>query len=193
MPGDWFEKQFTNYPKKYAIMKDRWKTAPFIVECSTDDLPKVERWHLAAISDFSWGKPKSERYVRIGKRLGYRFQLDRLACPSMWRRGEKVDVTSRWSNVGITPLYERFDVRYELLPIVGGAVWSTRSKLDLTKFLPGSSSILDRIAVPATLPRGKYRLRLAILDPTGIRAPLALASVGRDKQGRYPLGTVELK
>jgi hypothetical protein len=193
MPGDWFSKQFTNYPKKLAVMKDRWKTAPFIVECETEDITKVERWHLASISDFSWGKPKDQRFVDIGKRTGYRYELNSVRFPSRWTQGTPVTLEARWSNVGVTPLYERFDVVYELWPEKGERkVWSAKSQLDLTKFLPTQAPQKKVDRLRPTVPPGRYRLTVAVLDPTGYRKPLALAIRGRNPQGRYPLGIVEV-
>lgn len=92
-------------------------------------------------------------------------------------------LTLNWGNVGIAPIYENWQVWFEIRQ---GAtvVWSGQSSFVPKYFLPGTKTVVDTI--------GNFTgdLYLIIKDPTGYRKPLPLANTGRAADGSYKLVTL---
>jgi hypothetical protein len=199
-------------------VNERWKTAPHYVEyietsptSSMVDhsferaLAEVRRWNIAGVanngfnrmSDLSSTGASNARL--IGRLTGYRFVLREVNYPDTLSRGSSFRIDSVWSNIGSTPLYEPFNVTYQLKRN-GSVVWSGKSQLDLEKFLPTvdnsgrdrPSTIADTFTLPQ-LATGSYELSIVILDPAAYRLPLALAVQGRQGDGSYVIGSVTVQ
>jgi hypothetical protein len=214
----WFDDQLTLHPEREALVKERWKTAPLVVEFGGGWLDEdsknfslakaqVKRWHVAALANgnsYNWDEFTNEQkrnFVMTGKRSGYRFVPREFRYPNIVTRGATIRLVSKWSNMGVTPLYERFIVRYELrLKGQNAVAWWGNSGLDLQKFLPTVNSqgtdtpktVTDAFTLQ-TLAPGTYTLSLVILDPTGYRDKLALAIEGRTSSGRYLIGDITIR
>src|SRR5690606_33994029 len=104
---------------------------------------------------------------------------------------------STWRNVGVTPLYEPFDVKFQLRSGANVA-WEGTSSLNLEQFLPydaachpsgtGTEVVNDAFALNGVAP-GTYDVVLIVADPAGYRAPLKLAiQTAPNADGSYPLG-----
>ena len=69
--------------------------------------------------------------------------------------------------------------------------------MDLRGLLPTSGTPLahaDSFTLPTSgLSAGTYTLSVQITDPAGISAPLQLASTGRQADGSYTLGSVNVQ
>jgi hypothetical protein len=85
---------------------------------------------------------------------------------------------SKRLNKGVTPLYERLVVCYELRSTGQTTLaWGRNSSLDLQKLLPTTNPqgidipqpVTDSLALPQTLSPGTYTLSLVSFDPTGYR------------------------
>jgi hypothetical protein len=215
----WFDQQIEENAAKKALIESRWKTAPIIVEFggsfSPDDSKdfslakaQVKRWHIASLANgnsYTWDtltQSQKNNFLLAGKLSGYRFVPREFRYPNVVARGHSVRLISKWSNVGVTPLYERFTVRYELrLKGQSRAAWRGESRLDLQKLLPTITTqgtdvpktVTDLFTFPQSLSPGTYTLSLVVFDPTGYRNKLALAIEGRTSSGRYPIGDVTLR
>lgn len=85
-----------------------------------------------------------------------------------------------WSNSGIAPAYEKWDVWFEIRN--GSSVlWSGKSSFTPTMFLPGRKAIADTI--------GKFsgELYMIVKDPSGYRKPLPLTNKNRNVDGSYKI------
>jgi hypothetical protein len=198
-----------------AAAGERWQTAPVISELcgpspgdgyleNTDR--QVEEFHVAMIGNgnfSSWERfsaREQAHLIRAYKRSGYRFVPEDVTFPSAVRAGSSFSVDAAWSNVGVTPAYNEWDVMFDARdPTTGNVVWQGRSELDLRTLLPTVDSasgksvplaVHDRFLLPSSVPPGEYDLGLTILDADEYYAPLALAIEGRDSSGRYHLGTM---
>ena len=215
----WFDQQIEENATKKSLIESRWKTAPIIVEFggsfNPDDskdfslaMAQVKRWRIASVANgnsYTWdtfNQTQKNNFQMIGKLAGYRFVPREFRYPRSVTRGASINLVSKWSNVGVTPLYERFVVRYELrLKGQSGVVWRGKSGLDLQKLLPTTDSrgtdtpktVTDSFTLPQTLSRGVYTLSLVVFDPTGYRDKLALAIEGRTSTGRYALGEITVR
>ena len=112
--------------------------------------------------------------------------------PSRLAAGSQFAVVSNWSNVGVTPAYNPWDVTLQLRSASGATVWSGTSKLDLEHFLPGTQSTTDTFTLGHVAP-GRYRVVLVVLDPKHYYGPLALAVTHRAFDGSYPIGSVVVR
>lgn len=214
----WFDQQINENQGKKALVESRWKTAPIIVEFGGYFNPndskdfslaksQVTRWHLASLANgnsYTWDtltQTQKNNFLMAGKLAGYRFVPKELRFPSTITRGSTIRLESKWSNKGVTPLYEKFVVRYELRPKgQTNIVWRGNSGLDLQTLLPTvrggidtPKQVSDSFIFPQTLSPGTYTLSLVVYDPTGYRDKLALAIEGRNASGRYSLGNVILR
>jgi hypothetical protein len=61
---------------------------------------------------------------------------------------------------------------------------------DIRQWLPGDSVWENTIPVPWDLKPGKYRLRMALLDPATYRPGIQLAIAGRQSDGWYDMGDI---
>jgi len=125
--------------------------------------------------------------------IGFRYLFTSAAVS---RQDSDLEISIDWLNIGLTPTYDAWQIRFFLEDETGPEVWSGVSQLDLRKVLPvegsppgvvsteGAVSHTDRFAdVPVT-----GRLFLQIVDPVGISAPMALSIQGRTDHGAYSLG-----
>jgi hypothetical protein len=214
----WFDQQIEENPSKKALVESRWKTAPIIVEFGgsfgQDDSKdfslaqaQVKRWHIASVANgnsYTWDtltQTQKNNFVMVGKLAGYRFVPKEFSYPSVVSRNTPVRLVSKWSNKGVTPLYEPFTVRYTLSPKGQTTiVWRGNSTLDLQTLLPTVSggtdtpkTVTDSFTFPQTLAAGTYTLKLVVFDPAGYRSRLALAIEGRSSDGRYPIGDIVIR
>jgi hypothetical protein len=101
--------------------------------------------------------------------------------------GARFNITMGWQNKGAAPLYENWNVIYELINAAGVVVWTGNSVFDPASRLPYDklNSVTDHFLLPASVPKGNYSLYLIVRDPQGYRQPLPLAISGRNTDGSY--------
>jgi hypothetical protein len=192
------------------VARNRWKTAPGIVEyCSGPSFQaaqnQITQYHFAVIGDGGNNIDSFSRYSASDQNLmeqnyktsGYRFVLDSLTTPTQLEGGGGFTVTTKWSNVNVTPAYNPWDIMVQLRSDSGAVAWQGKSQLDLQTLLPTNTSgtdtprtVTDIFHVPATVLEGSYRIAIKIIDPDNYYAPLSLAIEGRQVDGSYILGKV---
>jgi len=77
---------------------------------------------------------------------------------------------------------------YVLALSIGDAVIPLEA--DVRQWLPGDSVYENTVAVPRELKPGKYRVRVALLDPATRKPAIKLAIAGRQDDGWYDLGEI---
>jgi hypothetical protein len=215
----WFDQQIEQNPTKKALVESRWKTAPIIVEFGGNFSPEdskdfslaqaqVKRWHIASVANgnaYNWEtltQSQKDNFLTIGKLAGFRIVPREFRYAGAVSRGSSFRLTSIWCNVGVTPLYEPFVIRYELrLKGQNSISWWGNSTFDLQALLPTIDTqgkdtpkkTTDTFTIPSRLSPGTYTLSMVVYDPTGYRDKLALAIEGRSKTGRYVLGDVTIR
>ena len=199
-------------PVRWNAIKDRWKTALVVSEfCNPryqndpevfeQALIEVERYHVSLVSNantIKWSELSAagkEAFVRLGKTAGYRLVLDELVLPGTILAGSTFDITTRWENTGVAPVYEPWQVAVQLRKAGSDEVaWETTSGIELTTVLPGNvSEQSDRVTVPGNLGQGAYDVVVVVGDPRQTRAPLALALADVQPDGSYRLGSVSVR
>jgi hypothetical protein len=201
-----------NYDVSWPYMRDRWQTAPVITEfCSPTsngmDLSyqtaeeQVVEWHISMVGNGNtedWADLSDEQQNNLqalGKKAGYRYQVNNVSIPSVLDQGQSFRITSGWQNLGVTPHYERVIVKFKLYqPNNGPDVWEGVSGIDLRMVLPGHVyTQVDALQLPNDIPAGSYELYVKVVDPASIRRPLRLAMEGLEQNGSYYLKDVVIR
>jgi hypothetical protein len=122
-----------------------------------------------------------DNYRNASKASGYRLAL----------KGGTVSgstVTLNWSNSGIAPVYENWDV---YLQVRNGStvVWSGMTGFKPKLFQPGTTSVTTTLG---TIPSGSYSVYVIIKDPVGYRQPLPLANKNRQTDGSYKVTDIKI-
>ena len=118
--------------------------------------------------------------------------LQALNIPAVLTVGVPLTITSMWANKG-APLDSRWKVVYQLRKDDTNIGIDLVSETDLSDvLLADASAISDTFGLSSEVEAGSYTLSVLVRDPAGERSPLALAIVGIQPDGSYPLGTVEV-
>ena len=220
-----------------ALIRDRWMTAPVWVErgaCGPTHtslgVRQVEDFHISGIgnqigdrAEDAWSKQGATRqreWRETALRAGFRLIVSKLEVPTTAKLASSMNINLTWENVGVAPLYEPFQVQFELRqPGSSTAIWRTTSSFDLRTLLPANTDIPDELKsklvtspfvardtlnLPSTLKAGPYELWLKAVDASEInprvpnaeryrRKPLWLAHPGRSSDGAYRLGQITLE
>ena len=91
----------------------------------------------------------------------------------------------------MAPVYKRFLLAIRLLSEKRSEVIITDA--DIRSWFPGDNLYDDAIFVPRDMPAGVYQLQIGIVDPQLHKPRVNLAIKGRDSEGWYPLGKIEIK
>jgi len=195
-------------PAKRAVLEDRWKNAPVVVEFISKTRlqtallsEQVGTWHVAAISNGNFG-PWEERSAlerdqlqQAGLLAGHRIGFSRLILPDTLVAGSSFDFVSHWYNDGVTPVYEPY-VAQLCLSRGEKELWRAPLSMRPSALLPTKGSALaftDKLTLPATLPPGEYMLAIRVDSEDGSRGPLTLAvATQRDSRLGYELGSVQV-
>ncbi len=185
------------FSKELAL---RWQYAPLTGEplnnastvlaggnCHFWDLEnEVRRLHISQFNNQNGTGISSlclqDNYRSASKASGYRLQVK---SGSVTNTGNGLIVALNWSNSGIAPVYENWDVWFELRDS-SKVVWSGKSSFHPKLFLPGSQIITDSFPPPS---KNNLSLHLVVRDPTGYRKPLPLANKNRASDGSYLIST----
>lgn len=189
--------------------RSRWQTAPFVTEWCGDTGSQeafeqaardVATYHVATVSSGNIdnvGDPPSEAYVQAIKASGYRIELSALRMNQVLDAGRPFAVVTSWSNVGVTPAYDEWEVTLQLRDRHTGAATDVGvSRLDLRSLLPTQGvpvSVVDTFVVPAKTKPGTYDVAVLVRHASGYLGPLRLAVEGRADDGSYVVGTVRVR
>jgi Domain of unknown function (DUF4832) len=151
-------------------------------------------------------------WARTNKYAGYRYAITSATVPASATPGSVLPITMRWTNFGTAPSYDNWQVVYELRNSENTVVKTVRSALALRNIAaeqnytdtaqdPASASDDDKFSLPTSgLPAGNYKLAAKVVwnehKPNGINTvnypPMTLAQAGRDDDGGYPIGSIQL-
>ena len=167
-------------------------------------LAQALRWHASSVNIKSSAIPPEwkTKFEDFEKRLGYRFILRRLEYPEAAKTGSMMPVHMWWLNAGVAPVYREYWLAVDLRPATasgqsadssgaGGAI--IRVPVDVRKWLPGDAVFDGTLYVPDSLKPGAYTFRVGLLDPRTGRPAIRLAIQGRQSDGWYDLGTVQVR
>ncbi|HTV56232.1 MAG TPA: DUF4832 domain-containing protein, partial [Terriglobia bacterium] len=156
-------------------------------------LDQALRWHVSSVNIKSSAIPPQwkKQFEEFEKRMGYRFILRRLEYPRAVQPGEMMPVSFWFLNAGVAPVYRKYILAVELSSGEGKAVIKTPA--DVRSWLPGDAVFNGTIFVPQTLRPGNYHFRVGLLDPRTERPAIKLAIEGRQPDGWYDLGIIQVE
>ncbi|HET7212198.1 MAG TPA: DUF4832 domain-containing protein, partial [Terriglobia bacterium] len=156
-------------------------------------LAQALRWHASSVNIKSSAIPPQwkQQFEEFEKKMGYRFILRRLEYPKEVRPGEMMPVSMWFLNAGVAPVYRDYILAVELSSPEGKAIIKTPA--DVRKWLPGDAMFDGTLFVPQTLKPGEYHFRVGLLDPRTEQPAIKLAIEGRQPDGWYDLGTIEVQ
>lgn len=120
------------------------------------------------------------------KLMGYRDYLTGGSMPTTVQAGVPFNITLNWRNDGVAPVYQNWNVQFELRNASNQAVWTGTSRMNLRSLLPGTQVITDQLSMNGVA-AGTYSLVMIIRDPNGYRQPFPLGQYGRQSDGSYVL------
>ena len=151
------------------------------------------RWHASTINLKSAPIPEEWRpaFAEFEKRLGYRYSLRRVEYPRQVPVGVPFQLKTLWLNEGVVPTYDQYQVQLEL--VSGQNRGKVLLPIELTQRGPGDWVYEGPVLLPDNLPAGRYDLRIAIVDPATGKPVIQLANEGREEDGWYGIGSIELR
>jgi len=205
--------------KMYELLRDRWKYAPLVGEPMqvapadgyqpySDLLDQVKYLHPVVIrncnvSDGSsstnptsystFNDPQAlENFRKMYSIIGFRYLV---TSATIERKDGALGITLNWLNIGLTPTYDSWQVRFFIKNGSGEETWSGFSTIDLRTVFPDEKTppgeVNEGKAIPhidsfRDVPEGGS-LYMEIIDPDGISPNMALSIKGRTKDGAYLL------
>jgi len=211
-----------------AKVQEVWKTAPIAFEPPAEVSEFVEKnWPLRWIFNYglalhgSYFNGKSgqlpadknfqEELTRFLRRLGYRLVLNELSHPAQAKTGSKLNISSKWQNVGSAPCYQPYRVAYRLTNMSGYQKVIV-SSATVNHWLPGSielftpeffkmpgdlppgpmNEVTDNINLPVDLPAGDYTLSIGVVGVSTEEPMIQLGIAGRNQDGWYSLSKLKV-
>ena len=155
-------------------------------------LTETLRWHVSSLNVKSTAIPPEwqQEFDDFQSKMGYRFALRRIEFEDRVKAGEMLPLKSWWVNEGVAPVYREYRLAFELTS--PGHAARILTAADVRKWLLGDAVFDESLAIPADLPAGAYRLRTALLDLGTGKPAIRLAIDGREADGWYPLGTINV-
>ena len=186
-------------------MEDAWKKAPvtfevcWVMQHWKDNGWDVDyiidqslKWHISSfnaksspVPDEWW--PQVNRWL---KRMGYRYVLRKLTYPAKGKPGTDLKFTSWWENKGVAPCYRPFRLAFRLNGSDEQVILVTDA--DLRLWLPGDNLYDGEVGIPDDAAQGRYDLQIGILDECIDKPKVKLAIEGRQPDGWYNLGKIDV-
>lgn len=203
-----YSEMLDQYPEEVARtgIQDVWKQRPVSLEtCGTPStwlrdgydvnyiLSQALRWHVTSVNVKSSPIPEQWRtqFEDFERRMGYRFILRRLEYPTHVRQGSMMPVHMWWFNAGVAPIYRDYELAMQLRSQNKSVAIPVRA--DVTKWLPGDSVVDESLYIPGDVAPGNYRVRIGLLDPRTGEPAIRLAIQGRQPDGWYDLGSLDVE
>ena len=215
----WMPFFFENNNSKFngIVFKDslmaRWKIAPIMGEPSAADvgggggsdgpvpyydLPRQVRfYHATSFGNGNYGgynvsgNAQIRDSVRMASKLsGYRLTPSGGTMTDVIASNSPFSITVNWKNIGVAPVYDNWNIWYELRDATEKVIWSDKSSFKLRLFLPATTATahVDNFTLPAISGSG-LKLVMIIKDPKNYLPPLPLSITGRQADGSYILRT----
>jgi len=199
------------YPREIinCNIQDDWKRSPVSFEiCGTflswRDQQKYGRnevkyifdqslkWHISSFNAKSSPVPPewSDLVDDWLRKMGYRFALRRFTYPEAARQNGKLEYTSWWENLGVSPCYKDFVMAVRLKNGDTKAVFITDA--NVRDWLPGDIVYDNTIFIPWDFPLGICDVQVAIVDKLKHEPRINLAIEGKMSDGWYNLGKLSI-
>jgi len=170
-----------------------------------EDSAMEETLRQARETHISWLGPCCPVQIEVGdklqpnidkmmKTMGYRFVITSVTHADTIKAGDTLDISMDWLNKGVAPFYFDWPIEISLANSSGKIVARSTANDDITTILPDEelTNFTPNLKIPSDLPKGQYKLCVAILDPETNKPGIQLAIDGKRSDGRYSLSTVDV-
>ena len=96
-----------------------------------------------------------------------------------------------WENLGVAPCYRNYPLAFRLKGQAGA--FTIKNNADIRQWLPGDIFQDSEIFIPADIPLGEYDIQIAMLSQESDEPIIRFAIEGREDDGWYTLGKVEMQ
>lgn len=199
---------YDSYPQSVARCgaADAWRTAPVVFEsCGVParwlkesfDLDFILRqgrkFHGSVLMPKSCAIPGEymEPLADFCNDLGYRYVLRQLTTDGLVERGGAFQCELWIENVGVAPVYRRYDLVLRLTQ--GAREHVHRSDRNILEWLPGDAVFREEVRPPEEFEAGKVEIHAALVHPETGEPRVRFANDGTDEEGWLALGEMELK
>ncbi len=147
------------------------------------------KWHISSYNSKQTTVPAAwkDKVAAWVKKMGYRLELRRAYAGV--EKGQ-LQLKLLWCNTGVAPCYEPYPLIIRLKNDRAEKSWQLEE--DIRSWLPDEDHVVQA-ALPLDVPAGQYELSLGIDTRIPEIGTLHLAIEGRNAEGFYPLGTVEVR
>ena len=183
---------------------DRWRTAPFITEWCQTNLgnsganlfvqgeSQVTQYHVSMLSSDNFTNnpttsAETTAFRTANVNAGYRLRVASARVTTGTANTLGMDL--QWVNDNVAPTYLVWKV---VLVLRGATTIELPLTVDLRKVMPEAPLEDIETLHPASLPAGSYDLLLRVDDSQSISVPMNLAMQGRDANGNYLLGALQV-
>lgn len=151
------------------------------------------RWHVTSVNIKSTAIPAEwkKKFDWFQKKMGYRFILRSLEYPRRVEPGSMAMIHMWWLNTGVAPIYRKYSLALQLRNNTDQT--TIRLPVDIRKWLPGDAVYDGTIYIPYKLKPGSYRVLVGMLDPRTGKPAIRLAIAGRQPDGWYDVGSIEVR
>ena len=188
------------------LIMNKWKYAPIGGEpiqcCTTDNgtagdyyydlYREITLFHATYLGNGNLEAPTNAKTISrmqaAGAVMGYKLESKNDSVSSNLVPGGTMKVYTTWLNRGQAPVYEDWNVKYQLRN-GSTVVWEGASAFVLKLFLPSTQKSTDTYTLPANIPTGTYSLYTKIVDPISYRLPLVLRMGGKTADTAYLLNS----
>lgn len=141
--------------------------------------------------------PRNESHRKnldlLANTLGYWFALRKAEFDPSAVKGSSLKIVFRVANKGVAPFYYPWPLVLDLVDRSGKTAMRKTLDVDIRKWLPGETGETVSVPIPGDLAAGPYDLRLAVHDPATDKPGVLFANKGKDEEGRYGIGRVEIQ
>jgi hypothetical protein len=151
------------------------------------------KWHVTSFNAKSSPVPEvwSPLVDKWLNRMGYRFVLRKFEYPSFVAQQGQLSVSSLWENIGVAPIYK--DYKFAVRLKNGNKTIVLPTSANLLNWLPGDIVHDENLYIPFDMQPGKYQIEIAIVSPVSYEPRIKLAIGGRNNEGWYPIGEIEVR
>src|SRR5262249_2823215 len=151
------------------------------------------KWHISSFNAKSSPVPPEwEPLVNEWlKKMGYRFVLRKFSCPDSVKRNSRLPFETWWENKGVAPCYKKFSLAIRLRNDKDSITVLTDA--DIGNWMPGDNIYDNNVVIPKNFTAGSYELQIGIVDPSTRIPKVQLANEGKDEEGWYHLGRIEVE
>jgi len=188
------------------LIMNKWKYAPIggePIQCCTTDrgtagdyyydlYRELTLFHATYLGNGNLEAPTNAKTISrmqaAGAVMGYKLEAKNDSVSSNLVPGGTMKVYTTWLNRGQAPLYEDWNIKYQLRN-GSTVVWEGASTFGLKLFLPSTQKSTDTYTLPANISTGTYSLYTKIVDPVSYRLPLVLRMGGKTADTAYLLNS----